>query len=69
LNVARQSSFARVGTNKKSIAARGWGSPTYILLEHPELQDTNDRVKLINEMYDKQVRDGVEITNLATLNT
>jgi hypothetical protein len=38
-------------------------------LDHPELQETKDRVRSINEIYEKQVRDGVKITDLATLNT
>jgi hypothetical protein len=37
-------------------------------LDHPELQETKDRVRSINEIYDKQVRDSVKITDIATLN-
>jgi hypothetical protein len=38
-------------------------------VDHPDLQETHDRVKSINEIDEKQVRYGVEITDLATLNT
>jgi hypothetical protein len=40
-----------------------------VLLDHPELQETKDRVESINDIYKKQVMDGVEITDLASLNT
>jgi hypothetical protein len=69
VNVAWQKSFTRVDTNKRAIAARGWGPLNYILLDHPELQETKERVKSINEVYAKQVRDGIEITDLTLLNT
>jgi hypothetical protein len=69
VNVAWQKSFARVDTNKRAIAARGWGPLNYILLDHPELQETKERVKSINEIYVKHVRDGIEITDLTLLNT
>jgi hypothetical protein len=45
VNFAWQKLCSRVGTNKRSIAARGWGPLNYILLDHPELQETKDRVK------------------------
>jgi hypothetical protein len=38
-------------------------------LDHPELQRTKDRVRSINEIYEKYIRDGVEVTDLATFNT
>jgi hypothetical protein len=69
VNVAWQKYFTHVDTKKNAIAAHGWGVLNYILLDHPELQETNYRVKLINEIYEKQVRDGVDITGLTTLNT
>jgi hypothetical protein len=69
VNVAWQNSFTRVETNKKATAACGWGPLNYILLDHPELQETKDMVKSINEIYEKQVRDGIDITCLSTLNT
>jgi hypothetical protein len=69
VNVAWQISFARVDTNKRSIAARGWGPLNYILLDHPELQETKERVHSINEIYAKQVRVGVVIIDLTLLNT
>jgi hypothetical protein len=56
-------------TNKKVNAVRGWGALNCILFDHPELQETRDRVKLINEIDEKQVNDGVNITDLSTLNT
>jgi hypothetical protein len=40
-----------------------------VLLDHPELQETNDRVQSINNIYEKQVMDGVAITDLTLLNT
>jgi hypothetical protein len=40
-----------------------------VLLEHPELQETNDRVQSINDIYQKEVMDGVAITELTSLNT
>jgi hypothetical protein len=45
------------------------GPPNYILIDHPELQETKDIVQSINEIYAKQVRDGVEIVDLALFNT
>jgi hypothetical protein len=69
VNVAWQNSLARVETNKKAIVVCGWGALNYILLDHPELQETNDRVKSINEIYEKRVRDRADITDLTTLNT
>jgi hypothetical protein len=68
VNVAWQSSVARVATNKRAIAARGWGPLNYIIIDHPELQETKDRVQSIGEIYARQVREGVEITDLASLN-
>jgi hypothetical protein len=69
VNIAWQHYFARFETHTKAITVRGWGPLNYILMDHPELQEIKDRVKLINEIYEKQVRDGVDITDLATLNT
>jgi hypothetical protein len=69
VNVAWQKSFARVDTNKRAIAARGLGPQNLILLDHPELQETKERVKSINEIYAKQVRYGIDITDLNLLNT
>jgi hypothetical protein len=69
VNIAWQKSFARVETNKRAIAARGWGSLNYSMFDHPELQETMDRVRSINEIYEKQIREGVDITDLATFNT
>jgi hypothetical protein len=40
-----------------------------VLLDHPELQETNDRVQSINDIYEKQVMDGVAITDLTLFNT
>jgi hypothetical protein len=51
------------------IAVRGWGLLNYILLDNPELQEAKEKVQSINEIYTKQVRDGVEITDLTNLNT
>jgi hypothetical protein len=45
------------------------GGLNYVLLDHPELQETKDRVESINDIYKKQVMDGVEITDLTSLNT
>jgi hypothetical protein len=69
VNVTWQKTFTRVETNKKSTNARGWGPLNCILLDHPELQETNDRVKSVTQIYEKQVKDGIYITNLSTLNT
>jgi hypothetical protein len=69
VNVAWQKSFGRVDTNNRAIAARGWGPLNYILLDHPELQETKDRVQSINGIYAKQVINGVEITDLTMFNT
>jgi hypothetical protein len=41
----------------------------YVLLDHPELQETNGRVQSIHDIYEKQVMDGVAITDLALLTT
>jgi hypothetical protein len=69
VNVAWQKSFARVDTNLKAIAERGWPPLNYVLLDHPELQEMNDRVQSINDIYEKQVMDGVAITDLTLINT
>jgi hypothetical protein len=47
VHVAYMKSFALVDTNKRAIAAHGWGPLNYIMLDHPELQDTKDKVRLI----------------------
>jgi hypothetical protein len=70
VNIAWQKSFVRIEENKRAIAARGLGPLNYILLDHPGLlQDIKDRVRTINEIYEKHIRDGADITDLATLNT
>jgi hypothetical protein len=69
VNTVWQKSFSRVNTNLKAIAERGWPPLNYVLLHHPELQETNDRVQSINYIYEKQVMDGVAITDLTLLNT
>jgi hypothetical protein len=50
------------------IAAREWGPLNCIKFDHPELQDTKDKVHSINDIYAKQVRNGLEITDLTMLN-
>jgi hypothetical protein len=39
------------------------------MLDHPELQETKDRVRSIADLYEMQVKDGVEIVDLTLLNT
>jgi hypothetical protein len=39
------------------------------LAQNPELQETKDRVQSINDIYTKQMRTGVEITDITMLNT
>jgi hypothetical protein len=68
-NVAWKKSFARVDTNKRAITACGWVPLKYILLDHPELQETKDILQSINEIYANQVINGVEITDLTMLST
>jgi hypothetical protein len=67
VNIAWDKSFSRVDTNLKAIAERGWGALNYVLMDHPELQETNDRVESINDIYKKQ--NCAEITDLTSLNT
>jgi hypothetical protein len=55
LNIASQKSFARGDTNLKAISERGWAPLNYVILDHPELQETK--------------MDGVAITDLTLLNT
>jgi hypothetical protein len=62
-------SFARVDTNKRAIAARGWGTLNYIMLDHSVLQETKDRVRSIKDIYEQQVNDGVDIAEFTSLNT
>jgi hypothetical protein len=62
VNIASQKSFARVVTNLKAIAERGCPPLNYVLLDHPELEETNDRVQSIHDIYEKQVMDGFAIT-------
>jgi hypothetical protein len=40
-----------------------------VLSDHPNLQETKDRVLSINDICEKQVMDGVAITDLTSLNT
>jgi hypothetical protein len=42
---AWQKSFARVLTNIQEIAERGWGPLNYVPLEHPELQEKEERAR------------------------
>jgi hypothetical protein len=44
---AWEKSFARVETNKHAIAERGWGPLHYVLLDHPELKQIEDRVSMV----------------------
>jgi hypothetical protein len=69
VHVAWMKSFAHVETNTRAIAARGWGPLNYIMLDHPELQETKYRVRSIKEIYEQQVKDGVDIADLTSLNT
>jgi hypothetical protein len=69
VNIAWQKSFSRVDMNLKAISKRGWGGMNYVLLYNPELQETNDRVQSINDIYEKQVMDDVAITDLTLINT
>jgi hypothetical protein len=69
VNVTWKHSFSRVATNKRVIATRGWGPLNYILLDHTELQETKDRMQSIGEIYVRQVREGVDITDIISLNT
>jgi hypothetical protein len=39
------------------------------MLDHPELQETKDRVRSIKEIYEQQVKDGVDIVDLTSLKT
>jgi hypothetical protein len=45
------------------------GPLNYVLLDHPELQETNDRVQSMNDIYETQVMGGIAITDLTVLNT
>jgi hypothetical protein len=42
---AWENSFVRVRTKKQAIAERGWGPLNYLLLDHPELQEIEERVR------------------------
>jgi hypothetical protein len=53
----------------RAIVARGWGPLNYILLDHPDLQETQDRVRTIIEVYEQQVKYGVDIVDLTLINT
>jgi hypothetical protein len=68
VNVSWQHLFDRVATNKRAIAARGWVPLNYILLDNPELQEKKDRVQSTCEIYARQAREGVDITDLTSLN-
>jgi hypothetical protein len=69
VNVAWQSSSDKVDTNKRAIAALGWGPLNYIIIDHPEVPETKKRLQSISEIYAKQVKYGVEVTYLTSLNT
>jgi hypothetical protein len=44
VNIAWQKSFARVDTNLKAISESGCPPLNYVILDHPDLQEMNDRV-------------------------
>jgi hypothetical protein len=69
VNISWQKSFSRVDTHLKAIAERGCPPLKYVLLDHPELQETNDTVQSITDIYENQVIDGVAITDVTFLNT
>jgi hypothetical protein len=58
-----------VTNNETVVSGLTDSSPYARAMYHPELQETKDRVKSINEIYAKQVRDGIEITDITLLNT
>jgi hypothetical protein len=41
----------------------------YVLLDHPELKETENKMQSINYIYERQIMDGVAITDLTSLNT
>jgi hypothetical protein len=53
----------------KPLLSVGAPPPDYVLLDHPELQETKDRVQSITDIYEKQVIYGVAITYLTSINT
>jgi hypothetical protein len=69
VHVAWKKSFACVDMNNRAIAARIWRPINYILLYHPELKETKDRVGSIKEIYEHHVNYGVDIADLTSLNT
>jgi hypothetical protein len=69
VHVAWMKLFARVDTNKRAIAARGLRPLNYTMLVHPELQEKNYMVRSIKKIYEQQVKDGVDIADLTSLNT
>jgi hypothetical protein len=64
---AWKKSFARVRTNTQTIAERGWGPLNYVLLDHPELQEIEERVKRAEEIDTRE--DTAQQMSLTLLNT
>jgi len=61
-------SFARVESNKKAVAERGWGPLTYNLLDHPELTRKQDNKAIVRAYQLAHQLHGKEIVDPATLN-
>ncbi len=61
-------SFARVESNKKAVAERGWGPLTYNLLDHPELTRKQDNTAVLRAYQLAHQLHGKEIVDPATLN-
>jgi hypothetical protein len=59
--------FMRVRMNKQAIAERGWGPLNYVLLDHPELQEIEERVRQAEEIDTSE--DTVQQLSLTLLNT
>jgi hypothetical protein len=67
---AWSNSFGRVAANKKAIAKRGWGLFYYVLIDNPEMQETQERVKNRGKSaYQLAQARGCEIIDVCDLNT
>ena len=63
VNYAWKRSFAKVDTNKKAIAARGWGPLNYNLLTNSQIQPTMTKTEMIHLRYMLKIQSDSSFAN------
>jgi hypothetical protein len=61
--------FLALSKTREPLRLKAGGAFNYIMLDHPELQEKKDRARSIADLYEMQVKDGVDILDLTLLNT